>query len=293
LKEFLIAFFNLTRKERRGTIALIFILIVLIIFKQFNGFWNEPISLDKTTYFNILDSLRNTKTELKVEAINPNTASFKELLSIGLSAKQARMVQNYLKKGYTFTYKDDVKKIYSIQDSDYHKISAFINLPIKPVQPYSKKGKIEESHYSNSSNAKNGTPNRTKLIININSADSLEWISLNGIGPTLASRIIKYRKRLGGFYAIQQLKEVYGVSDSLLQVLEPKLSTDNNYQRIFINRIQSSDKWYHPYLSYKKLHTILNYRMQHGNFASTDELLDTKVLTTEELNRLKPYLSIE
>ena len=44
--------------------------------------------------------------------------------------------------------------------------------------------------------------------IDINTADSAAWVALNGIGPGFAKRIMTYREKLGGFYQVDQLKEV-------------------------------------------------------------------------------------
>jgi competence ComEA-like helix-hairpin-helix protein len=55
---------------------------------------------------------------------------------------------------------------------------------------------------------------RKQQAIDINTADSAAWVALNGIGPGFAKRIMTYREKLGGFYQVDQLKEVYGL-DSL------------------------------------------------------------------------------
>ena len=52
---------------------------------------------------------------------------------------------------------------------------------------------------------------RRQAAIDINTADSTAWVALNGIGPGFAKRIITYREKLGGFYQVDQLKEVYGL----------------------------------------------------------------------------------
>src|SRR5665647_1059817 len=47
--------------------------------------------------------------------------------------------------------------------------------------------------------------------LDLNSADSLHLLEIPGIGPVFASRIIRYRTLLGGYYAVDQLREVYGM----------------------------------------------------------------------------------
>ena len=51
-------------------------------------------------------------------------------------------------------------------------------------------------------------------IININKADENELQSLNGIGESLASSIIEYRKENGKFETIEDLKNVPGIGES-------------------------------------------------------------------------------
>ena len=49
----------------------------------------------------------------------------------------------------------------------------------------------------------------------INSADTTAFIALPGIGSKLAARIVLFREELGGFYNIEQIREVYGLQDSV------------------------------------------------------------------------------
>lgn len=53
--------------------------------------------------------------------------------------------------------------------------------------------------------------NETHKKININTADSQILQSLQGIGPTKAESIIKYRVDYGGFTAVEEITEVKGI----------------------------------------------------------------------------------
>ena len=50
--------------------------------------------------------------------------------------------------------------------------------------------------------------------ININKADETELQTLPGIGASLASRIVEYRKQNGKFANIEDIKNVSGIGDS-------------------------------------------------------------------------------
>ena len=56
------------------------------------------------------------------------------------------------------------------------------------------------------------TTNQT--VVNINKADERELQSLNGIGESLATSIVQYRKENGKFETIEDLKNVPGIGDS-------------------------------------------------------------------------------
>lgn len=53
-----------------------------------------------------------------------------------------------------------------------------------------------------------------QTVVNINKADEKELQSLNGIGESLATSIVKYRKENGKFETIEDLKNVPGIGDS-------------------------------------------------------------------------------
>lgn len=55
----------------------------------------------------------------------------------------------------------------------------------------------------------------------LNRADSLEIIAVKGAGPWVAGRILRYRRRYGGFATSDQLTEAFGGWDSLAQALQP------------------------------------------------------------------------
>ncbi len=57
-------------------------------------------------------------------------------------------------------------------------------------------------------------------LIDINTADSLLLQTLPGIGPELADRIVAYREQVGGFVAIEQIKDVPGIGEKRYESLK-------------------------------------------------------------------------
>lgn len=66
-----------------------------------------------------------------------------------------------------------------------------------------------------------GTDPASGAKININSADSSQLQSINGIGPSTAEKIIRYRTSKGAFKSIDDLKKVNGIGDKKLEKLRP------------------------------------------------------------------------
>ena len=128
-------------------------------------------------------------------------------------------------------------------------------------------------------------------VIDINTADSAAWVALNGIGPGFAKRIIAYREKLGGFYQVDQLKEVYGLDSLWVKENKALLKVGAGvYRFLAINQVEWKD-FRHPYLPYGQSKVVLAYRKQHGVLKDFEALEKIQLLDLVAWKRLKPYLS--
>jgi competence ComEA-like helix-hairpin-helix protein len=132
---------------------------------------------------------------------------------------------------------------------------------------------------------------RKQQAIDINTADSAAWVALNGIGPGFAKRIITYREKLGGFYQVEQLKEVYGLDSIWVKENKALLKVGAGvYRFLAINQVEWKD-FKHPYLPYGQSKVVLAYRKQHGVLKDFEALEKIQLLDLVAWKRLKPYLS--
>lgn len=60
--------------------------------------------------------------------------------------------------------------------------------------------------------------------VNLNTATVAELDALPGIGPVLAARIVEWRTANGNFTSVDELGEVAGIGDKLLEKLRPEVS---------------------------------------------------------------------
>jgi competence protein ComEA len=130
--------------------------------------------------------------------------------------------------------------------------------------------------------------------VDINAADTTVFIALPGIGSRLATRIIQFREKLGGFHSIMQVAEIYGLKDSVFQLIKPFLILGTNgIKKININTAGIDSLNAHPYIQYPEARAIVQYRNQHGLFKDAGELLKISIINVEWLDRISPYLSTE
>ncbi|MBQ2065516.1 MAG: helix-hairpin-helix domain-containing protein, partial [Paludibacteraceae bacterium] len=116
---------------------------------------------------------------------------------------------------------------------------------------------------------------RDVFPIELNSADTLLLQELKGVGPGFARRIVKYREKLGGYYAKEQLMEVYGFTDSLYKQVSPHVTVDaSKIQKLNINELGIAELKRHPYISFFEAKAIVEYRnsLKSGRIENLDEL---------------------
>ncbi|MEJ7684007.1 MAG: helix-hairpin-helix domain-containing protein [Segetibacter sp.] len=127
----------------------------------------------------------------------------------------------------------------------------------------------------------------------MNTADTSALISLPGIGSKLAARIVNFREKLGGFSSVNQLGETYGIPDSTFQKIKPQLQCNHPaLKTININTADINVLRAHPYLRWNIANAIINYRQQHGNYKSVEDIRKIDLITDDLYNKIAPYLVI-
>jgi len=116
-------------------------------------------------------------------------------------------------------------------------------------------------------------PERPRVMIEINTADTAQLVKLYGIGPVFASRILKYRGMLGGFFSIEQLLEVYGMDSVRYAGIQKNVKADTSFiLTINVNTAEFKTLLKHPYLDYETVKDICNYRDRKGPISNMDTL---------------------
>lgn len=236
----------------------------------------------------IATSLPPVQKIITLDFFDPNTATSITLEAMGLSNKVVKTIINYRNKGGVFKQKEDLQKIYGLSVADYQRIAPYVLIGQEKEALKAEVLKQDEpSQYDY-------TPNKIYLKVEINSATIEEWQALRGIGPVYAKRIVKFREKLGGFYDLYQIKEVYGLPDSTFQQISPFLEIESGvFRSISINNASEEELKSHPYISWKQAKLIVNYRKQHGPFSAHEDLRKIQPLAEEFLQKIGAYMSYE
>lgn len=315
-KLFLKNYFNFTRKERKGVIIIVTLILFFILIPFFyplfikqkstnyNDFENEIAALnikkndsakDKTNAKNFDNELyddhslteeKNYKIiKAEIFYFDPNTASSDDWKRLGVKDKTIHTIQNYLSKGGRFYKPGDIKKIWGLSSSDAQRLMPYVSI----------KNTLSDNVVYEKKIPKNGSYTLESIQpIDVNLADTAAFIGLPGIGSKLSQRIIAFRNKLGGFYSVDQVSETYLLPDSTFQKIKPKLLIGNtDVKQININVAAINEMKLHPYLKYNLANAIYQYRQQHGNFKSVEEIKKIMLITEEIFNKIQPYLTVQ
>ncbi len=289
-KRFLYNWFAISKKEFNGIIVLLFLLILIILSPYIAAFFVPKTEYNFDEIKKITSNLKeeiiaadeeefekNNNSTLRLFPFDPNTLPEKKFEELGLKPFQIKTLINYRTKGGKFRTPEDFKKIYSITDADFERLEPYIQIKTADAVTFTP---VEKKPFE-----------RKIIYLEINSVDSAQLTEVRGIGPAFASRILKYRDRLGGFYTKAQLREVWGVDSAKYDELAPQLWVDSTTIRyININTAEFDDLKTSPYLRFNQINALINYRKQHGRFKSPDDLLKIGAIPPETIRKLAPYL---
>ena len=105
------------------------------------------------------------------------------------------------------------------------------------------------------------------------------------------NNILKYRDQLGGFVALEQVREVKNIDEQTLKILEEYTFVDKNFipKKLKINSDEFKVLLKHPYLGFEDVKSICKYR-RFEKIKDVEVLKKEKLLKEETLNKIIPYL---
>jgi len=251
------------------------ILVLQAVLLSFKYYTQQHRSDNEIALLRVADSVMDATTETNHFLhdthfkIDPNTAPVDAFVKVGFPSYIAHRIVRYREKGGKFYRLSDICKIYGVDTSLVYRLKNHWVFPQREYDDKRNAGILEK--------------------IELNTADTAILETLPGIGKVLAARIIKYRDLLGGFYAVHQLQEVYGLSTETYQRIVTRLWVDTTQVRpLVIATATFKDIARHPYLGYHLAKKIEAYRKQKVRI-SLERLIQDTVVTSSQAELLRRY----
>ncbi|MDO1511859.1 helix-hairpin-helix domain-containing protein [Maribacter confluentis] len=285
--------FKFTKQERSGIFfLLLFLVLVQIFFYVNHNYIRDGFPLKSNfTEQQRIDSLKQVLAEKKDKIIykfNPNFISDYKGYSLGMSVEEIDRLHEFRNTGKFVNSAEEFQKVTLISDSLLKAISPNFNFPEWVAK--SKIGAVESKQFG--SEHKNYSKSIPILDINEVTAEQLQTI--NGIGEKLSTRIIKFRDRLGGFLVDEQLFDVYGLEDEVVEktLKRFKVLSKPKVEKINVNTATVEELSKLIYIQKVVAQRIVNYRNLNGSINSLNELLKIEGFPSERIERIGLYLSL-
>ncbi|MFZ4724263.1 MAG: ComEA family DNA-binding protein [Paludibacter sp.] len=305
-------YFYFSKGQRVGIIVLI-VLIVLVLITNYtlplffsektntkNTFISEVEAFKKTLV--LRDSMQQLERQRQYEdrfknyqtypqykkdvaytlfPFDPNTADSSSLCKLGIKPYIASNILKYRAKGGVFRTSADVGKVYGINPDKFKELEPYIRIqqkvPVKVDTVVIKTKQIKQD-----------------IIVDLNSADTTLLMQVRGIGRGYAKGIVRFRRETGGFVTVEQLMEVFGMRPDNYDKIKPFCTVNLNLvQKIVVNTATAEKLNIHPYLNFYQAKNIYELRRKRGKLHSINDLNGLDNFSSEDIAKIKPYLSFE
>jgi competence protein ComEA len=302
-------YFTFTRRERNGIFVLATILILLQLSILILHYLPdpEPLLLDASTLKKISDFENTIRSERKNKfkkfansypdkktfapkkqnelfPFNPNTNLISDWIRLGFSEKQAMGILHWKERSGKFKRKEDLAKVWMISPEKFRQLEPWIKIPASDT--------VNEKPVFKKFDPSSDKWKRQIPVFELNTVAETSLTSLPMIGEGRARSIIRYRDFLGGFISPDQLSEVYGLPDSVIKRILPQLKIDPEKRKLLNINTSDLNELKHPYLSKQQSRMIVSYRLEHGNYKTTEEIKQLPLFDEDLYRKIAPYLKV-
>src|SRR5690606_24813716 len=282
-------FLTFNRNERKG----VFVFFVFIILLQGAYFWISSLEMhpmqvpSEKSWLNnqiIIDSLKKvSEPKYTFYPFNPNFISDFKGYQLGMSVEEIDKLLEFRKTGKFVNSAKEFQTVTGVSDSLLSVISPYFKFPEWVTNP--KK--------SSNQNFKSFEKKEEIIVTqDLNTASQEELIKVRGIGEKLSKRILEYKAHLGAFVSMDQLKEIYGLSEEVIVELHKYfyISETSGVKKIKINELSIKELGAFPYFKYPISKNIVVYRSNNGEIRNYDDLLKIPDFPVEKIEIIALYL---
>ncbi len=286
-----------TAYERRGFV----LLIGLILLGNVAGRWMPVVLGEKVAPADIdqwnaliaqLEQSDSTAETARLFPFDPNTATQRELETLGLPEWIAARVVKYREAGGRFRTKADLQRIYGFSEADYQRLEAYIQLPGTPARPRMEPRETIESPEV-----------RLKpRYFDPNAVRQDELVSM-GLPERVAQTWVNYRQAGGRFFRPDDLDKLYGLKPEWAAALKPyvrlktsdppRASVAENPMQVDINTA-SPEEW-RRLRGIGKVYSerIVRFREALGGFSHIGQVAHTYGLPDSTFQAIRTHLILK
>lgn len=218
---------------------------------------------------------------------DPNTADSADFVRLGIRPYVAGNILKYRARGGKFRKAEDFARIYGLSEEKYQELAPYIQIWSSEPDTV--------SVTTDSMPQKTVFPEKKDIVLELNTADTTELMMIRGIGRWYAQSIVRYRKQLGGFYSVEQLREIPRMSEENYLRIKDFFTVDSSLiTPLYVNRASVDKLRSHPYLTFTQAEAIYDLRRKKFRLSNLEQLRELNdKLSDADLQRLRPYLSFE
>lgn len=286
-------FFYLQKSDRKVILALLTVIVIALGIILFTGSPSTSsisgTSRDSSHVRNVSSSSLPTR-QVERFFFDPNTADSAQLRRLGLQTWQIRNIYKYRAAGGIYREKTDFARLYGLTVKEYRELEPYIRISSDYLPAATL---VKESA---SATAKHDTtfvhhyPQKIAETAHVvlNTADTTELMTVPGIGPYFARKIVQYGQRLGGYVNVDQLDEIENFPAESKRFLVVEGATP---QKLNVNKLTLNELKRHPYINFYQAKDITDYRRLHGPIKSLQDLRLLKDFPQAAIERLLPYVT--
>lgn len=302
-------FFYFSGSQRAGIVLLLILICATVILNRFlpvifpsEPVLNDSVYLAEFEHFKSslleLDSLEdarlkskyprydkrpgklgnNDSNQYELFGFDPNTLDSAGFVKLGLKTYIASNIIKFRSKGGKFKSPEDFSKVYGLKPEKFSELSEFIQIA------------LTQEDQTAFANADNMIPD----VVELNTADSASLVSIKGVGNYYAQAIMRFRMVSGGYYALEQLNDIRGMTPELYEKITAVCSVNPSLiRKIKINTASVDKLKSHPYLNFYQAKQIYELRRRKGKLSGLYELEKLSELDKHTLEKVGIYFNFE
>lgn len=286
-------FFYLQKSDRKVILALLAVIVIALGIILFTGSPSTSSISGTTRDSSHVRNVSNPSLPTRqVERFffDPNTADSAHLRRLGLQTWQIRNIYKYRAAGGIYREKTDFARLYGLTVKEYRELEPYIRISSDYLPAATL---VKESATATAKHDTTFVHHYPQKIaetahVVLNTADTTELMTVPGIGPYFARKIVQYGQRLGGYVNVDQLDEIENFPAESKRFLVVEGATP---QKLNVNKLTLNELKRHPYINFYQAKDITDYRRLHGPIKSLQDLRLLKDFPQAAIERLLPYVT--